>query len=100
MTGKLLARRAQQHGKLAAETRVQGWAVGAELQASGLRYNNAGNTTELPGYALLGLRAESQVAKNWALLVRLDNATDAKYELAQGYASAGRSLYAGLTWAR
>ena len=100
VTGKLLARRAQQHGKLAAETRVRGWAVGAELQASGLRYNNAGNTTELPGYALLGLRAESQVAKNWTLLVRLDNATDAKYELAQGYASAGRSLYAGLSWAR
>ena len=100
VTGKLLARRAQQHGKLAAETRARGWAVGAELQASGLRYNNAGNTTELPGYALLGLRAESQVAKNWTLLVRLDNATDAKYELAQGYASAGRSLYAGLTWAR
>ena len=100
VTGKLLARRAQQHGKLAAETRARGWAVGAELQASGLRYNNAGNTTELPGYALLGLRAESQVAKNWTLLVRLDNATDAKYELAQGYASAGRSLYAGLSWAR
>ena len=100
VTGKLLARRAQQHGKLAGETRARGWAVGAELQASGLRYNNAGNTTELPGYALLGLRAESQVAKNWTLLVRLDNATDAKYELAQGYASAGRSLYAGLSWAR
>jgi len=100
VTGKLLARRAQQHGKLAAETRVKSWAVAAELQASGLRYNDAGNTTELPGYALLGLRAESQVAKNWTLLVRLDNATDAKYELAQGYASAGRSLYAGLTWAR
>ena len=100
VTGKLLARRAQQHGKLAAETRARGWAVGAELQASGLRYNNAGNTTELPGYALLGLRAESQVVKNWTLLVRLDNATDAKYELAQGYASAGRSLYAGLSWAR
>ena len=100
VTGKLLARRAQQHGKLAAETRVKSWAVAAELQASGLRYNDAGNTTELPGYALLGLRAESQVAKNWTLLVRLDNATDAKYELAQGYASAGRSLYAGLTWVR
>ena len=100
VTGKLLARRAQQHGKLAVETRVQGWAVAAELQASGLRYNDAGNTTELPGYALLGLRAESQVAKNSTLLVRLDNATDAKYELARGYASAGRSLYAGLTWAR
>ena len=99
-TDKLLPRRAQQHGKLAAETRVQGWAVGAELQASGLRYNDAGNTTELPGYALLGLRAESQVAKNWTLLVRLDNATDAKYELAQGYANAGRSLYAGLIRAR
>lgn len=100
VTGKLLARRAQQHGKLAAETRVRSWAVGAELQASALRYNDAGNATELPGYALLGLRAESQVAKNWTLLVRLDNATDAKYELARGYASAGRSLYAGLTWAR
>ena len=100
VTGKLLARRAQQHGKLAVETRVQGWAVAAELQASGLRYNDAGNTTELPGYALLGLRAESQVAKNSTLLVRLDNATDAKYELARGYASAGRSLYACLTWAR
>ena len=99
-TGKLLARRAQQHGKLAAETRLQGWAVGAELQASGLRYNDAGNTTELPGYVLLGLHAQSQVAKNWTVLVRLDNLTDAKYELAQGYASAGRSLFASLSWAR
>jgi vitamin B12 transporter len=99
-TGKLLARRAQQHGKLAVETRLQGWAVGAQLQASGLRYNDAGNTTELPGYVLLGLHAQSLVAKNWTVLVRLDNLTDAKYELAQGYASAGRSLYAGLSWAR
>lgn len=100
ITGKLLARRAQQHGKLAAETRLQGWAVGAELQASGLRYNDAGNTTELPGYVLLGLHAQTQVARNWTVLVRLDNLTDAKYELAQGYASAGRSVYAGLSWAR
>ena len=99
-TGKLLARRAQQHGKFAVETRLQAWAVGAELQASGLRYNDAGNTTELPGYVLLGLHAQSQLAKNWTVLVRLDNLIDAKYELAQGYASAGRSLYAGLSWAR
>ena len=99
-TGKLLARRAQQHGKLAAETRLQGWAVGAELQASGLRYDDPGNTAELPAYVLLGLRAQTQLAKNWTVQVRLDNATDAKYELAQGYASAGRSLFAGLSWAR
>jgi vitamin B12 transporter len=100
VSGNLLARRAQQHGKLAADTRIQGWAVGAELQASGLRYNDAGNTTELPGYVLLGLHAQTQLAKNWTVLVRLDNLTDAKYELAQGYASAGRSLFAGLSWAR
>ena len=100
VSGNLLPRRAQQHGKLAADTRIQGWAVGAELQASGLRYNDAGNTTELPGYVLLGLHAQTQLAKNWTVLVRLDNLTDAKYELAQGYASAGRSLFAGLSWAR
>src|SRR5690606_18908461 len=40
-TGKQLARRARRHASLGAETQLAGWTLGAELQASGRRFDNA-----------------------------------------------------------
>jgi len=97
-TGKLLARRSRTHGTLAAETRVAQWSLAAEAQWSGPRYDNAANTVALGGYALYGLRASTELSPDWKLLLRGDNLADKRYQLANTYATAGRSLYVGLIW--
>jgi vitamin B12 transporter len=98
-TGNLLPRRARQHAVLAIEAPVSGWILGSELQLSSIRYDNAANTKELAAYGLLNLYAQTKIGKDLTALLRLDNANDAQYQLANGYATAGRSWYAGLKWA-
>jgi vitamin B12 transporter len=98
-TGKSLARRARQHAVLAADTRVGAWSLGAEAQLSGRRFDDAANTKVLGGYSLLNLSASTPLARDWTLMARVDNVTDKSYELAQTYATAGRTLYVGLKWA-
>ena len=98
-TGNLLARRARQHAVVAIEVPWSGWVVGSELQLSSMRYDNAANTAELAAYGLLNLYAQTKIGKDLTALLRLDNANDAQYQLANGYATAGRSWYAGLKWA-
>ncbi|OQW90041.1 MAG: TonB-dependent receptor [Rhodoferax ferrireducens] len=99
ITGKQLARRSRQHATLAADTRIGAWALGAEAQLSGKRFDNAANTVVLAGYGLINLRASTPLSKDWALVLTADNVTDKDYELSDGYATAGRSFYAGVKWA-
>ena len=94
-----MARRARQHAVVAIEVPWSGWVVGSELQLSSMRYDNAANTAELAAYGLLNLYAQTKIGKDLTALLRLDNANDAQYQLANGYATAGRSWYAGLKWA-
>ncbi len=97
-TGKLLARRAKQLFKLNADTRVGDWTLGAEWQAVGKRYDNAANTNRLGGYGIVNLYASATLARDWALLARVDNVGDRDYQLARGYATPGRSFFLGLRW--
>lgn len=97
-TGKQLARRAKQLATVTADTRLSGWNVGAELQMTGERFNNAANTQRLAGYSLLNFHASTALSREWSLLGRVDNLLAQKYETAQGYATAGRTLYVGLKW--
>ena len=94
----LLARRARRHATLGADWRVAGWTLGAELQASSKRYDDAANTQVLGGYTLLNLSAATQLTRDLALVARLDNVADKDYTLARGYATAGRTAYLGLRW--
>lgn len=98
-TGKMLARRAKRHGTLGADTQLAGWTVGAEVQASGRRFDNATNTLNLGGYALVNLYASTRIARDFTLVARLDNAADNQYELARTYATPGRVAYLGVKWA-
>ncbi len=98
-TGLMLARRSNQHATLGADTRQGRWTYGADAQLSGRRYDDAANTVVLPGYVLLGLHARASIARDWSVLMRVDNATDAQYQLANTYATPGRSLFVSLTWA-
>lgn len=99
VTGKLLPRRATHHAVVGLDTHVQSWSLGAELQLSSMRFDDAANATVLPGYVLLNLSAQRPMSREWSVLVRMDNATDTKYQLADTYATAGRTLYVGLKWA-
>lgn len=99
VTGKLLPRRATHHASLAVDTRWGEWTVGADMKLSALRYDDAANNTVLPSYGLLGLYAQNRIAKDWTLTARIDNATDAVYQLTNTYVTAGRSLFVGLKWA-
>lgn len=98
-TGKLLVRRARQHALLSIEAPWSGWLIGSELKLSSVRYDDAANTKELAAYGLLNLYAQTKLSSDLSVLLRLDNAGDLPYVLAGGYATAGRSWYAGLKWA-
>lgn len=98
ISGLMLARRATHHGLLGIDTHALGWRWGTEVQAYSQRYDDAANTIALPGYVLLNLTAEKRLNKDWKFLARVDNATDTQYQLANGYATAGRSLYIGVKW--
>lgn len=97
-TGKLLARRARRLLKVAADTHVAGWTLGAEWQAASHRWDDAGNTVRLAGYGLVNLYAGTAIARQWDLLVRIDNLGDKGYQLAKGYPMAPRILFVGLRW--
>jgi vitamin B12 transporter len=98
-TGKQLARRARRHATLGADTQFAGWRLGAEVQASGKRFDSAANTSELGGYALVNLSASTRLARDWTLLARIDNLGDKDYQTARTYATEGRTFYLGLKWA-
>ena len=97
-TGLMLARRARRQLKLAADTRVQDWTLGAEWQASSSRWNDSANTQKLAGYGLVNLYASTTIARDWQVLARIDNLTDKKYEYASGYANPGRGVWLGVRW--
>ncbi|AYM96041.1 TonB-dependent receptor [Acidovorax sp. 1608163] len=98
-TGKQLARRAKHHGTFGADTVVAGWTLGAEVQASGRRYDTIANTNVLGGYTLVNLYASTRIARDYTLLARVDNVADKDYQLARTYATPGRTLFVGLKWA-
>ncbi|MEK9952116.1 MAG: TonB-dependent receptor, partial [Curvibacter sp.] len=97
-TDRKLARRAQRYLNLGADTRLSRWNVGSDLRLSSERYDNAANTVVLPGYALLSLHAQTRLSPDWNLLLKVDNATDSRYQLANTYATAGRSFFVTLKW--
>ncbi len=98
-TGKQLQRRAKRHATFGADTVLAGWTLGAEVQASGQRFENAANTQVLSGYGLVNLYASTRIASDFTLLARVDNLGDKQYQVARTYVPPGRTLYVGLKWA-
>lgn len=98
-TDLLLARRAQRHMTAGVDTVVAGWTLGAELQASSQRFDNATNTNKLGGYGVVNLFASTRLTPEVTLVARLDNAADRHYQLASTFANGGRTAYVGLKWA-
>ncbi|MBV8034673.1 TonB-dependent siderophore receptor [Roseateles sp.] len=97
-TGLLLARRAKRLGTINADTELGDWVLGAGVQASGARFDNAANTRMLGGYALLNLSAQYRISRELKMQFNVDNAFDRDYTTAFGYASAPRTMLVSLRW--
>lgn len=97
-TGNLLARRAEQILRLDAEHRMGKLLFGAELFASGRRYDNLANTTRLGGYTLLNLRVAYDITREIQAQVRWNNVADKDYELARGYGTPGSNVFVNLVY--
>jgi vitamin B12 transporter len=95
-TGKLLPRRARQHGAVTVGYPLGPLRLGAEVVASSLRYDDAENRIRMAGYAIVNLTAEWALAGNVTLFARGTNILDRNYELAAGYATGGAQFFAGV----
>ncbi len=90
-TGNTLARRARRFGSLRADTDLAAWTLGATLQASGERWNDAANKTRLGGYGLVNLDATWRFTPDWRVQFNIDNAFNRSYQTATYYAQAPRT---------
>lgn len=94
----MLPRRARYHGTFSLSQQIRDLTLGAELQGSSQRYEDTANTTVLSGYGLLNLFANYQFSPVWSVLLRANNVTDRDYELADGYATEGASLFMSIRY--
>ncbi len=97
-TGKQLVRRAKRHANLGAEYSNGPLVLGAGVHMSGKRFDDNANRNTLGGYSLLNLFASYRFAPDWTAIVRWNNATDKKYELARTYATAGSQVFIGVRY--
>ncbi|MEO8345694.1 MAG: TonB-dependent receptor [Betaproteobacteria bacterium] len=97
-TGRLLPRRARQHGAVQVLQPAGPVQLGAEFVASSLRYDDAANTIKMGGYGIVNVTLEWPFAKGFAVLLRGNNVFNKNYQLAADFATGGATFYAGLRW--
>jgi vitamin B12 transporter len=74
--------------------------AGVNLLLSGPRsdVDNSGNPATDGGYLLAGVSLHRELGEGFAVLARIDNLLDARYQTASGYNTAGRSLFISLEY--
>ena len=107
-TGARLPRRAEKNLRLDADRLFANWSVGASLVAEGDRYNDAGNTSLLPGYGTVDLRAGWNFMPGWSATFKVDNLLDRRYTTSLGsdsvtfepfdYLASGRTFMASVRY--
>jgi vitamin B12 transporter len=98
--GRMLVRRARQHGalELGRTNDVWDWRVG--VTASGARYTDSTNNDRKGGgYALANLSGSYNFERDWSLFGRIDNLFNKKYETALDFATPGANLFVGVRYA-
>lgn len=93
-----LARRARHHGAVDVSRNLSGYEVGANLYAAGERKDSHYNSYTLPGYSLWSFYMSRKITQDWTARVKLENAFNKQYQLAYGYNTPGRGLYATLQY--
>jgi len=101
---KQLSLRAKNQVRLAASKMINDVRLGVQLQAVGRRFDDAANTKELPGYAVLNLLVQKQLTPQWSWLMRINNLADKVYQQMGctpgqcNFVAPGRSAFTSLTW--
>jgi len=102
-TDKYLPSRANLYGSAHLNYYVQDLIFGLEQIGSGSRYNNASNTVKIKGYMITNLVTNYVINEKFKVNVRLDNALDKDYALADAgrgftFQTPGRSLSANIRY--
>jgi vitamin B12 transporter len=99
-TGSQLRRRAKQYGSVGAERTFGPWRFGADIVASGERFDstNEAPNTRMHGYGLLNLNAGYVLARDWSINTRWNNVLDREYELNQFFNTPGSNLFVWVAW--
>lgn len=75
---------------------VFGWEIGAKGQWTGLRFNNAGNSTKVKSFFILGFHASKKWKTGMTYFVNIDNALNRKYQSNLYYPEPGFDLTSGV----
>jgi vitamin B12 transporter len=99
-TGKLLQRRAREFGSLAINNASGPWKLGAELVASGARFDSTNEApgTKMHGYGLVNLTASYALSRDWMMRARWNNVFNREYELAQNFNTPGSNVFVALQY--
>ncbi|MCC2656450.1 MAG: TonB-dependent vitamin receptor [Panacagrimonas sp.] len=92
--GNTLPRRRERTARLDADYTFRALSVGFTVFGASDGYDNIANTTPLPGYATLDLRAGWQVLPEWLLQIEGRNVLDKDYETAATYQTYGAGFMA------
>ncbi len=93
------ARRAKNFGSFDVSRNFSGTEMGARLYAAGARRDgNSATAKILPGYATWNFYASRKLGADWIARVKIENAFDKQYQLAYGYNTPGRGVYATLQY--
>jgi vitamin B12 transporter len=104
-TGRMLQRRAPRTASFEVRRRFDSFDLGAQLTATGRRFNDRANLQTLGGYGLVNVDSGYNIDKDWSVQAKLSNLFDKNYVAVQStlnpfndYAVAGRSLFIGLRY--
>jgi vitamin B12 transporter len=92
------ARRAKDFGSLDYSVIVNKFQIGSLLYWSGSRKNSNSDNLKMSSYTVLNLYASYRIDKEWIARLRVENAGDTNYELASGYNTPGRGVFASLQY--
>ena len=94
--GNELARRPRHAATLSADWTPQDFRFGGDLRLVSRSFDNAANSVQIGGYAVLDLRASWQVTATFELFGRVENVWDEQYQTAAGFGTAGRGVFGGI----
>jgi len=97
--GFRLQRRAAQLAKLSASYAPGPWSLGAELTATGDRFDTTTQTRALEHYEVVNLYGSYKLDPDWTLEGRVNNLFDKVYETAWGYAQPRANVFIGVRYA-
>jgi vitamin B12 transporter len=96
-SNQLQGRRAKQYGSFDISRLISGYEVGTKFVGSSDR-SNFGGQADLAGYTTWAFYASRQIDNDWTARVKLENAFNRNYELAGGYNTPGRGIFATLQY--